>query len=300
MSTGYRKLLPDDAKFYEGDIADTSILAEIFQNHSIDTVLHFAGSIVVPESVINPLKYYRNNVVASQNLIEQCVKYGVKNFIFSSTAAVYGQTDQATIDEGSILRPGNPYANSKHVVETMLQDVSRATAMRHVILRYFNVAGADPALRTGQVVKEATHLIKIACETGLAKRPFIEIYGEDYPTNDGTCLRDYIHVTDLARAHWHAYDYMRQTVDSANIFNCGYGRAFSVKEVLDTFERVTGVSLCKKTAPRRPGDTASLVANSSLLQASTGWQPQFADLATIIESAFSWEKKLVQTPIARQ
>lgn len=293
LSTGSRDLLPPHIQFYQVNVGDQNAMNAVFKAHNIDTVLHFAGSIVVPESVENPLKYYQNNSAVSLNLLTQCVQNGVRNFIFSSTASVYGNNKNQLMSEDTPTHPENPYASSKLITEMMLRDVSMAHGMNYAILRYFNVAGADPKGRTGQVKKDATHLIKVACQAALGLRSEIMIFGTDYDTHDGTCIRDYIHVSDLANAHLLVYQQMNQQMigGSVNkIYNCGYGRGFSVREVVQAVEKVAGCTLNKIMAPRRAGDPAALIANSEQLQKDTGWRYHLNDLETIIDSALKWER----------
>lgn len=263
----------------------------VFAAHHIDTVIHFGGSVIVSESVENPLKYYQNNTLATQNLLEQCVNHGVKNFIFSSTASVYGSNPLQLMKEEYLTNPENPYAASKLMSEWMIQDVSKAHDMNYVILRYFNVAGADPKGRTGQSTKNATHLIKVACEVATGRRTGMKVFGTDYPTKDGTCVRDYIHVADVADAHVKAYEYMK-TGKGRRIFNCGNGDGYSVLEIIAAVEKLSGKKLNVEMAPRRAGDPVALTADSTLLQNETGWKARFEELDTIIQSGLDWEKKL--------
>jgi UDP-glucose 4-epimerase len=255
--------------------------------------MHFAAKTVVPESVADPLGYYRNNTVNSRALIECAVNAGVRHFIFSSTAAVYGNPSAVPVAEDAPLLPVSPYGSSKLMTEIMLRDVSHVHDLAHVCLRYFNVAGADPQARVGQSTKGATHLIKVAVETALGRRPKMEVFGTDYPTRDGTCLRDYIHVSDLVRAHLDALRYLRAGGASASL-NCGYGHGFSVLEVIDTVKRAAGVDFRVERAARRPGDPAQIVAASERIRAEIGWQPRFDDLATIVKHALAWERKLMK------
>jgi UDP-glucose 4-epimerase len=291
LSTGFSWAIPTEVPLYIGESGDQALVADIIRTHRIDAVIHFAASIVVPESVADPLGYYRNNTVNSRALIEAAVKGGVPHFIFSSTAAVYGNPASVPVSEEAPPAPMSPYGSSKLMTEIMLRDASRAHGIAHVILRYFNVAGADPQLRTGQSTKGATHLIKVAVETALGVRPKIEVFGTDYPTPDGTCIRDYIHVTDLIRAHADALAYLRSGGASVTL-NCGYGRGFSVLEVIDVVKRVAGVDFRVETAPRRPGDPARIVAACDRIRTVLGWQPQLDDLATIVAHALAWERKL--------
>lgn len=289
LSTGHKAAVTY-GELVVGDISDKVKLDSLFQHHHFSAVLHFAGSIVVPESVINPLKYYQNNTVNSHHLISLCSKYDVENFIFSSTAAVYGMPASGVCSEDSTLAPINPYGLSKLMTEQMLGDVSNSSKLRFVALRYFNVSGADSEGKIGQSFPEATHLIKVACEVATGKRDMIKVFGTDYPTPDGTCVRDYIHVSDLASAHVKALDYLLKGGKS-DILNCGYGHGFSVKEVLSRVAEVTGINIKTENSPRRAGDPASLTAKAAKIYDVIGWRPQFDDLNLIIKSAYEWEKK---------
>lgn len=292
LSTGFRWALPEDVPFYHGDIADDALLARIFAEQGTQAIMHFAGSIVVPESVVDPLKYYRNNTASSRTLMEAAVRGAVRHFIFSSTATVYGEPEVRPLDEAYPTAPVNPYGMSKWMTERMLADVSRAHPMNHGILRYFNVAGADPQARSGQSTQGATHLIKVAVECALGQRSHVAVFGSDYPTPDGTGLRDYIHVSDLAAAH---LDLLRLLVAEpcrSLTMNCGYGRGFSVLEVLDAVDRVVGRRLERRVEPRRPGDVASLVSDNRLILATLPWRPRHDDLETIIRHALTWEEAL--------
>jgi UDP-glucose 4-epimerase len=291
LSTGFDWAVQVPEHLHVGDIADETMVDRIIREHDIEAVIHFAGSIVVPESVANPLKYYLNNTAKSRSLIERCVKGGVKHFIFSSTAAVYGMTGIDAVSEDVPLNPISPYGRSKLMTEWMLRDVAAAHDMTFVALRYFNVAGGDPKGRVGQSTANATHLIKVACQTSLGMRPYIEVFGEDYPTPDGTCVRDYIHVSDLAAAHTAALNYLRAGGESL-IANCGYGHGFSVKEVLKSVEKAAGHAFEIRRAPRRAGDPASVVSNPALIKSTFGWKPAYDDLDTIVTHALAWEKKL--------
>jgi UDP-glucose 4-epimerase len=261
--------------------------------HGVTAVIHFAASVVVPDSVSDPLGYYRNNTANSRTLIEAAVQAGVRDFIFSSTAAVYGNPAAVPVAEDAPLAPMSPYGASKMMTEMMLRDASAAHDLRHVILRYFNVAGADPQLRTGQSTRGATHLIKVAVETALGIRPKIDVYGTDYPTPDGTCIRDYIHVTDLVRAHSDALRYLRGGGGSVTL-NCGYGRGFSVLEVIETVKKVAGVDFRVERSAPRAGDPARIVAACERARTLLGWKPQLDDLSTIVTHALAWERKLRQ------
>ena len=291
LSTGVRALVPEQAHFHQGNAGDRALLAQLFGRYPIEGVIHFAGSVVVPDSVANPLAYYENNTMTSRNLIEACVQAGVKRFIFSSTAAVYGMPKHNPVTEGTGARPINPYGRSKLMTEWMLEDTAHAHDFRYVALRYFNVAGADPSGRTGQSTPKATHLIKRACQVALGRVPSLDIFGTDLPTRDGTGVRDYIHVSDLVAAHALALDHLQQGGRST-VLNCGYGHGFSVREVVDTVSKVAGRKIPTREAPPRPGDPAELVADSSKLQVQLGWQPAYDDLEEIVSSAYAWERRL--------
>jgi UDP-glucose 4-epimerase len=299
LSTGLGRLVPRDVAFVQGDIGDVALLDRVLSERKIDAILHFAGSIVVPDSVSDPLGYYLNNTVKSRELIAAAVRHGVENFIFSSTAAVYGIPEAVPIAEDAPLQPISPYGASKMMTEQMLADTAAAHPLRFCSLRYFNVAGADAAGRSGQASPKATHLIKVACEVVTGQRSSLDIFGTDYPTVDGTCVRDYIHVTDLVRAHWHALQYLRHGGESA-IFNCGYGRGYSVLEVLDTVKRVSGVDFEVRMSGRRAGDPANLVAATKRIYDLLPWQPQFEDLELIVEHALNWERKLLAHKVAER
>lgn len=288
LSTGRRAAVPANVPLVVGDVGDMELLGRVIRDHQIESILHFAAKIVVPESVTDPLGYYFNNTVKTRALLEAAVKGSVRHFVFSSTAAVYGNPERTPVSEDTVPAPLSPYGTSKLMSEQMLRDASIAHGSTHVILRYFNVAGADPAGRHGQSTPNATHLIKVAIETALGRRSAISIYGDDYPTPDGTCVRDYIHVSDLARAHLTALDYLRRGGDSCTL-NCGYGQGYSVKEVVNTVKDVTGTDFDVRQASRRPGDPASIVADSSRLM-TMGWQPLLGHLPTIIRHAYQWEK----------
>ena len=292
LSTGFTFAIPDGVPLYEGDIADGDLIARIIAEQNIGAVMHFAGSIVVPESVEKPLYYYENNTVKSRALIEAAVKGGVKHFIFSSTAATYGLPNVERVTEDTPTQPINPYGWSKLMTEQMLKDTSAAHAMNHCALRYFNVAGADPDARTGQSTAGATHLIKVACEAALGKRDSVAVYGTDYDTRDGTGVRDYIHVSDLAAAHVLALEELIANPDTSLTMNCGYGRGFSVLEVLDSVDRVTNRTIERKFQDRRAGDSGELVSDPARINETLPWQPKYADLDTIIGHALNWERKL--------
>lgn len=293
LSTGFDWAVQVPDKLHVGDIADDALVARIIRDHQVEAVIHFAGSVIVPESVADPLKYYLNNTAKSRSLIETCVRNGVKHFIFSSTAAVYGMPDVASVSEDVPLNPMSPYGRSKLMTEWMLQDMAAAHDMTFAALRYFNVAGGDPKGRVGQSTANATHLIKVACQAALGIRSHIDVYGDDYPTTDGTCIRDYIHVSDLAAAHTAALNHLRRGGDSL-IANCGYGHGFSVKQVLQAVERVAGHSFDIRQAPRRPGDPAMVVSDPSRAKAVLGWTPNYDDLDVIVGHAMAWENHLRQ------
>lgn len=290
LSTGKKENLPENVTFYEGDIGDPTFLINVFKREKIDAVMHFAGLIVVPESIDNPIDYYRANCSYTLELIRQCIDANVKKFIFSSTAAVYGMPERIPVTEDMVTQPINPYGWSKLMVEQYLHDTAFAHDFNYIALRYFNVAGADPQGRTGQSTPNATHLIKIACETALAKRDKMYVYGDDYKTPDGTCVRDYIHVSDLAEAHAQALDYLEKS-DESHVFNCGYGHGFSVKEVLSSVEKVHGATLNVEQGERRAGDSDALVANSDALRTALGWVPKYDNLDFIVKTALEWERK---------
>jgi UDP-glucose 4-epimerase len=296
LSTGRRALVPDIVPFIEGDIADRALIDAALVRHEPVAVMHFAGSIVVPESVTDPLRYYGNNTAASLSLISACVAAGVDHFIFSSTAAVYGEPARSPISETDVTAPINPYGSSKLCTEWILRDTAAATPLNYVALRYFNVAGADPDGRSGQATEKATHLIKVACQAALGLRSDMTIFGSDYPTPDGTCVRDYIHVSDLADAHVKALDHL--IGGGGNIvLNCGYGHGFSVREVLETVRDVAEGKLEWRIGPRRPGDPPSLVAQSLRIRQTFGWQPRYDDLTVIVETALDWERRLLEEPL---
>ena len=291
LSTGFRWAVAPEATLVEGDIADEALVARLVAEHGIDAIIHFAGSIVVPDSVADPLEYYLNNTVKSRALIAAAIGAGVRHFIFSSTAAVYGDAGTEPVVETAPLSPQSPYGRSKLMTEMMLEDASRAHDFRYVALRYFNVAGADPRGRTGQSTRGATHLIKVACETALGKRDRIEIFGTDYDTPDGTCVRDYIHVSDLANAHADALAYLRTGGDSL-VANCGYGHGYSVRAVIDAVRRVSGRDFEVATRERRAGDVPAVVANSTRARAKLGWRPEYDDLDQCVATALAWEDAL--------
>lgn len=294
LTTGFRWAVPAEATFVQGDIADRALVGALIADHGIGAILHFAGSIVVPESVADPLGYYENNTVKSRSLIESAVRGGVKRFIFSSTAATYGIPETVPVKEDAPTRPINPYGWSKLMTEQMLRDASFAHDLDHVALRYFNVAGADPAGRAGQSTAGATHLIKVAVEAATGKRNHVDIFGTDYDTPDGTGVRDYIHVSDLAAAHVDALDRLVAEPGASHVMNCGYGRGFSVIEVLDAVDRVTNMTIDRRVSPRRAGDPPALVADNGRILATLPWRPRRDDLDTIVADALAWERKLAE------
>ena len=295
LSNGTRHVVPDGMPFFEGNIADRSLVNRILNEQQIGAIMHFAGSIVVPESVEQPLKYYANNTVASHALISAAVEAGVKHILFSSTAAVYGAPKRVPIDEEDPKAPINPYGASKLMTERMLEDASAAYPFNYGALRYFNVAGADPEGRTGQIGKGSTHLIKVAVEAAVGKRDRIAVYGTDYPTPDGTCIRDYIHVSDLAAAHVAALEWLIEHPRDNLVMNCGYGRGLSVLEVLDAVDRASGAPVRRVTEGRRAGDPPELVAGNSRLFKMLDWRPSYADIDIIVGDALNWERKLLET-----
>lgn len=293
LSTGRASVLPAGVPLVEGDIGDSELVGNTIRRHDVSAIIHFAGSIVVPDSVTDPLGYYLNNTVKSRALIETAVEHGVNHFIFSSTAAVYGMPEVVPVNEDAPLNPISPYGASKMMTEMMLSDVAHAHDFRFAALRYFNVAGGDPKGRTGQSTPRATHLIKVACQAALGQRTHMEIFGTDYDTPDGTGVRDYIHVSDLAKAHAAALSHLEQGGESL-ICNCGYGRGFSVREVIDIVKKVSGVDFEVRLSPRRAGDPAALVANVSKIHTLLDWKPALDDLETIVTHAYAWEKRLVE------
>ena len=293
LSTGFWWAVAPQAKLIEGDIGDEALLDRIMAEHRFDAVVHFAGSIVVPDSVKDPLGYYLNNTVKSRMLMASAVKAGIPRFIFSSTAAVYGNPVTQPVFEDAAPAPISPYGSSKLMTEWMLKDSHAAYGLQFIALRYFNVAGGDPQSRIGQSTPRATHLIKVACQTALGQREHLEVYGTDYPTPDGTCLRDYIHVSDLISAHVDALSHLRRGGESG-IFNCGYGKGYSVREVIEAVERVNGARLPVTYGPRRAGDPAAIVAGASRVREVLGWQPKHENLDFIVETALNWERKLAQ------
>ena len=292
LTTGFRWSLPADVPFYEGDVSDQSLVARIISEHGVQAIMHFAGSIIVPESVENPLKYYRNNTANSRSIIESAITGGVKHFIFSSTAATYGIPEVSPVREDTPTLPINPYGLSKLMTEYMLRDIAAAHDFNYCALRYFNVAGADPKGRTGQSTAGATHLIKVAVETALGKRSHVSVFGTDFNTTDGTGVRDYIHVSDLAAAHVIALDNLFADPSQSHTLNCGYGHGYSVLDVLDAVDRVTNLQIERQFEGRRAGDPDALISDNSAIKARFGWQPQYGDLDLIVRHALQWERKL--------
>ena len=294
LSNGTREAVPEGVPFYQGSIAERVLVDSIIDELKIGAIMHFAGSIVVPESVEHPLEYYANNTLASHSLLRAAVDGGVKHILFSSTAAVYGAPDRVPIVEDDPKQPINPYGASKLMTERMLADASAAHPFNYGALRYFNVAGADPQGRTGQRGKGATHLIKVAAEAAVGKRPHVAVYGNDYPTPDGTCIRDYIHVSDLAAAHVAALDWLTRHPDENLAMNCGYGKGLSVLEVLDAVDRHTNLPVKRVMEGRRAGDPPELVAANQRLLATLDWRPAYADIDRIVADALAWERKLAE------
>jgi UDP-glucose 4-epimerase len=292
LSTGTRYLVPEDVPFYEGNVADRSLVERIFAERGIGAIMHFAGSIVVPESVEKPLDYYRNNTVASHALISAAVDAGIPHVVFSSTAAVYGEPDRVPVDEGVAKVPINPYGASKLMTERMLEDSAAAYRMNYAALRYFNVSGADPGGRSGQVGKGSTHLIKVAVEAAVGKRDHVDVFGTDYPTGDGSCVRDYIHVSDLVAAHLKALERLLDRPDENLVLNLGYGRGLSVLEVLDALDRIVGTPIRREMKGRRAGDPPLLVASNKALLDTLDWSARYADIEAILTHALEWERRL--------
>jgi UDP-glucose 4-epimerase len=292
LSTGFRFLIPGSVHFVTGSTGDQDLVAGVILSHGITSVVHFAASIVVPDSISDPLGYYRNNTLNTCLLLNAAIAGGVQHFIFSSTAAVYGNPERVPVREDAPTHPISPYGNSKLMSEIMLHDAARAHDLRFVVLRYFNVAGADPKMRTGQATPNATHLIKVACEAAIGKRDKLDVFGTDYATADGTCIRDYIHVSDLVRAHSAALAHLRRGGANAT-FNCGYGHGQSVLQVIDAVRRVSGRDFRVEITGRRPGDPAALVADVGRIRDTLDWRPQFDDLDTIVSHALAWESRLM-------
>ncbi len=294
LVTGFRWAVPDGVPFYQGDIEDQELLARIFAEQGTGAIMHFAGSVVVPESVSDPLKYYHNNTAKTRALIAAAVAAGVPHFIFSSTAATYGVPDVDAVREDTPQMPINPYGMSKLMTEFMLRDTAAAHPINYCALRYFNVAGADPRARTGQSTAGATHLIKVAVEAALGKRSHVEVFGNDFDTPDGTGVRDYIHVSDLAHAHLLALEQLIAAPRESLVMNCGYGRGFSVLEVLDAVDRATNQKIVRQMSPRRAGDPGQLISDNARIKATLPWVPQYAELDVIIAHALAWERKLTE------
>lgn len=293
MSAGFWWAVPPEAKLVQGDMGDQALAEHTIEQYGVDAIAHFAAKIVVPDSVADPLGYYLNNTVKARSLIESAVKMKVKHFIFSSTAAVYGEPTVNPIPEDLPLAPINPYGRSKMMTEWILKDTGAAHDLGYVILRYFNVAGADPKGRTGQSSPNATHLIKVAVQTALGKRPFIEVYGTDFPTKDGTGVRDYVQVTDLVRAHVAALKHLRAGGESL-VCNCGYGSGYSVFDVINVVKKVSGVNFAMKLSPRRAGDPAALTAKADRIREMLNWKPEYDDLEEIVRQALTWEERLLR------
>ena len=291
LSTGFRSAVPEDVPLILGDFGDEDLVTELLATHDINAIIHFAAKIVVPDSVADPLGYYLNNTAMARTLLACAVDCGVKHFIFSSTAAVYGEPAQVPVSESETLKPMSPYGRSKLMVEWMLEDTAKAHDLSYVVLRYFNVAGADPQGRVGQSTPNATHLIKVAVQTALGRRQAMEVFGTDYPTPDGSCLRDYIQVTDLARAHVDALNYLRAGGGDLTC-NVGYARGYSVLDVIDVVKRVSGVDFPVRKSGRRPGDPAAIVAANDRIRAELGWKPQHDNLNEIVRQALDWERRL--------
>ena len=293
LSTGFRETVPDVVKFVRGDVGDERLVLRLIAENSVDAIIHLAGSVVVPESIRDPLSYYLNNTCKSRTLVACAVQAEIKHFIFSSSAAVYGLSSETAVAEGAELQPISPYGSSKLMTEIMLQDTAIAFPMNYVALRYFNVAGADPKGRTGQSTPNATHLIKTALQVALKQRPYLEVFGDDYSTPDGTCVRDYIHVSDLACAHLSALEYLRAGGKS-EVLNCGYGSGCSVFEVIDAVKRISGTDFPVHLGPRRDGDPPALVAQVEKIGEVLGWYPQYNDLQLIVTHALNWERRLIE------
>ena len=298
LSTGFRQAVPDQAVFVEGDVGDTALINQVIDEHNVEDIIHFAAHLLVPESVAKPMKYYRNNVVASQNLINAALENNIKNFIFSSTCAVYGMVETFPVDENTPMQPISPYGRSKSVTEWTLSDIETAktaghidTDFNYVALRYFNVAGARPDGQLGQMTKDSIHLVKVCAETVLGVRDKITVFGTDYATEDGTCIRDYIHVDDLAMAHLDALTYLRNGGHS-DIFNCGYGHGYSVKQIIDVMKTVSGVDFNVELGERREGDPPAIAADNRKIKAKLNWTPKYDDIELICRTALNWEKNM--------
>jgi UDP-glucose 4-epimerase len=291
LSTGLSAFLPESVPLFIGDAGDENLVEGVIAQHQVESIIHFAGSVVVPDSMRDPLGYYRNNTMTTQSLLKAAVRAGVGRFIFSSTAAVYGNPDQVPVPEHAPTRPLSPYGSSKLMTEIMLHDVATAHSMSYVVLRYFNVAGADPQARMGLSTIGARHLLKIAVEAATGQRAKIDVFGTDYPTPDGSCIRDFVHVADLAEAHRAALSYLRSGGNSVTL-NCGYGRGYSVLETIEAVRRVSGRNFAVQYAPRRPGDIMTMVADTSRIRSTLDWTPRYDDLETIARHALAWEEKL--------
>lgn len=291
LVTGFRKAVDPRAVFIEGSIHDDPLISETIKSHNVSIVMHFAGSVVVPESISNPIKYYRNNTVGSQSLIESSVKCGISHFLFSSTAATYGAPNESPVSESTPTIPINPYGHSKLMTERMLADIADAYPFNFCALRYFNVAGADPLGRTGQSTAGATHLIKVAVEAATGKRSHVAVFGTDYPTPDGTCIRDYIHVSDLVEAHLRAMEVLIAQPTTNHVLNCGYGRGFSVTDVLDAVDKASGSRIERRMEARRAGDPPNLIADNRAILGALAWQPRRDSLDQIVADALAWERK---------
>jgi UDP-glucose 4-epimerase len=291
LSTGFSQFVPEGVALFIGDAADENLVEGVISAHQVETIIHFAGSVVVPDSMRDPLAYYRNNTMTTRSLLNAAVKCGVNRFVFSSTAAVYGNPDHVPVPEHAPTRPLSPYGSSKLMTEIILHDVAAAHGMNYVVLRYFNVAGADPQARIGLATVGATHLMKIAVEAATGQRAKIDVFGTDYPTPDGSCIRDFVHVTDLAQAHRAALSYLRGGGTSMTL-NCGYGHGYSVKETIEAVRRISGRNFAVQYAPRRPGDIMTMIADTTLIRWTLNWTPQYDDLEAIAAHALKWEEKL--------
>jgi len=294
LSTGFSTFLPEGVPLFIGDAGDENLVGGVIASHEVNAIIHFAGSIVVPDSMRDPLGYYRNNTMTTRNLLSAAVKGGVSRFIFSSTAAVYGNPERMPVSEQAPTRPLSPYGSSKLMSEIMLHDTAHAHPFNFVVLRYFNVAGADPYLRCGSATPGATHLLKAAVEAATGQRPKIDVFGVDYPTDDGSCVRDFIHVSDLAQAHRAALAYLRAGGGPTTL-NCGYGHGYSVLDVIEAVRRISGRNFAVQYAPRRPGDIVTMIADTQRIRATLDWTPQYDDLDVIASHALAWEKKLMDS-----
>ena len=293
LSTGFSAFLPEGVPLFIGDAGDENLVEGVIEQHEVESIIHFAGSVVVPDSMRDPLGYYRNNTFTTRNLLNAAVRRGIGRFIFSSTAAVYGNPEQVPVPETAPTRPLSPYGFSKLMSEIMLHDVASAYGMKYAVLRYFNVAGADPQARIGLATTGATHLLKVAVEAATGQRAKVDVYGTDYPTPDGSCIRDFIHVSDLAQAHRAALDHLRGGGASVTL-NCGYGRGYSVLETIEAVRRISGRNFAVQYADRRPGDIMTMVAEVSRIRALLDWTPRYDDLDTIVTHALAWEAQLAE------